>query len=86
VTGFGWRVVHVLQERRIYVTTDGKPIGGIVGTDTMQLLEEFLPDLELFAEAASRLAAIRAGQVGLVHEDDFRPRAEARLAANEQSR
>ena len=51
----------------------------------MQLLEEFLPDLELFAEAASRLAAIRAGQVGLVHEDDFRPRAEARLAANEQS-
>jgi len=72
------------KERRIYVTADGQPIGGIVGMETMQLLEEFLPDLELFAVATSRLAAIRAGEDVLLDEDDFRARAEARFAASER--
>ena len=74
------------KERRIYVTSDGQPIGGIVGMATMQLLEEFLPDLELFALASSRWAAIRAGEDALLDEDDFRARAEARFAANESGR
>jgi hypothetical protein len=69
-------------ERRIYVTADGQPIGGIVGMETMHLLEEFLPDLELFAAASSRLAATRAGEDALLDEDDFRARAEAHFAAN----
>lgn len=71
------------EERRIYVTADGRPIGGIVGMDIMRLLEEFLPDLELFAVAASRLAAIQVGQDTLLDEDDFRARAAARFAAHE---
>lgn len=74
------------EERRIYVTADGRPIGGIVGMETMRLLEEFLPDLELFAVAASRLAAIRAGRDALLEEDEFQARAEARFAANERAR
>ena len=74
------------KERRIYVTADGQPIGGIVGMETMQLLEEILPDLELFALARSRLAAIRAGEDALVGEDESRARAEARFAANERGR
>lgn len=40
------------KERRIYVTADGQPIGGIVGMETMRLLVEILPDLELFAIVA----------------------------------
>lgn len=74
------------EERRIYVTADGRPIGGIVGMETMRLLEEFLPDLELLAEAAARREAVQSGQDRLLDEVDFRARAEARLAAAEPDR
>jgi hypothetical protein len=77
---------RLAKERRVYVTADGQPIGGIVGMETMQLLEEFLPDLELFAHATSRLAAIRRGDDVLLDEDDFRARAEAQFAASARDR
>jgi len=71
----------VAEERRVYVTKDGQPIGGLVSMAMMELLEEALADRQIGAVAARRLEAIRAGDDDLIDADEFFTQADAVLAA-----
>ncbi|HET6231677.1 MAG TPA: hypothetical protein VFE05_16505 [Longimicrobiaceae bacterium] len=56
---------------RVFVTSDGELVGGIIGPEMMEILDEALADRELVEVSSRRLAEIRAGKQKLLDEDEF---------------
>jgi hypothetical protein len=75
----------VAEERRVYVTKDGQPIGGIVSMAMMEFLEEALAERQMAKVAGERLEAVRAGSDELIDADDFFAKAEAVIAARRRA-
>ena len=69
------------KERRVYVTKDGQPIGGIVSVAMMAVLEETLEDRRMAQVAGRRLKRIRSGEDDLLEADDFFAQSDAIMAA-----
>lgn len=68
-------ILEQAKTARVYITSDGELVGGIVGADMMELLDEILADRELTRVAERRLKAIRSGEQKLLDEDEFWSRA-----------
>ena len=68
-------VLEQAKTVRVYITSDGELVGGIVSADMMELLDEILADRELTRVAERRLEAIRSGKQKLLEEDEFWSRA-----------
>jgi PHD/YefM family antitoxin component YafN of YafNO toxin-antitoxin module len=68
-------ILEQAKTARVYITNDGELVGGIVGADMMELLDEILADRELTRVAERRLEAIRSGEQKLLDEDEFWSRA-----------
>ncbi len=64
-------VLEQAKTARVYITNDGELVGGIVGADMMELLDEILADREMVRVAERRLEAIRSGEQKLLDEDEF---------------
>ncbi|MEJ7810800.1 MAG: type II toxin-antitoxin system prevent-host-death family antitoxin [Gemmatimonadaceae bacterium] len=69
------------ERDRVYVTSDGKPLGMILSIEMGRLFDELLEERRLARIATDRLRAIRDGTDTLLDEDEFWAAAERRVAA-----
>ncbi len=70
----------VAEERRVYVTKDGQPIGGIVSMTMMKFLEDAIADRQMAGIAEHRLRSITKGEDDLLDAEDFFAEADAVMA------
>lgn len=65
------QTIERAQEKPVYVLRDGKPVGGIVSVEMLELLQDVLEERYISEVAQQRLRAIGDGADELLDDDEF---------------